>query len=80
LIKPRASSESIIRGESKMDRYKITFTTSSGDSEEREIGCDSDAQAAEYAQANAHGRRALVYATEGRLVHDSQTVHEEEPR
>jgi hypothetical protein len=61
-----------------MDRYKITFTTSSGDSEEREIDCDSDAQ------ANAHGRRALVYATEGRLVHDSQTVHEavheEEPR
>ena len=29
-----------------MDRYKITFTTSSGDSEEREIDCDSDAQAA----------------------------------
>lgn len=57
-----------------MDRYKITFTTSSGDSEEREIDCDSDAQ------ANAHGRRARVYASNGRLVHDSQTVQEEEPR
>jgi hypothetical protein len=34
-----------------MDRYKITFTTSSGDSDEREIECDSDAQAAEYAQS-----------------------------
>ena len=63
-----------------MDRYKITFSTSSGDSEEREIDCDSDAQAAEYAQANAHGRRARVYAGDGRLVHDSHTVREEEPR
>ena len=62
-----------------MDRYKITFTTSSGDSEEREIDCDSDAQAAEHAQANAHGRRARVYASDGRLVHDSQTIQEEEP-
>jgi len=63
-----------------MDRYKITFTTLSGDSEEREIESDSDAQAAEYAQANAHGRRARAYARDGRLVHDSQTIQEEEPR
>ena len=63
-----------------MNRHKITFTTSSGDAEEREIDCDSDAQAAEHAQANAHGRRALVYASDSRLVHDSQTVQEEEPR
>jgi hypothetical protein len=63
-----------------MSRYKITFTTLSGDSDEREIDCDSDAQAAEYAQAHAHGRRVRVYAADGRLVHDSQTVQEEEPR
>jgi hypothetical protein len=37
-------------GKSKMNRYKITFATSSGDSDGREIDCDSDAQAAEYAQ------------------------------
>jgi hypothetical protein len=71
-------NKAIITGKSKMNRYKITFTALSGESDERGIECDSDAQAAEYAQANAHGRRARVYATDGRLVHDSQTVQEEE--
>jgi hypothetical protein len=62
-----------------MSRYKITFTGLSGDSEDREIDGDSDAQATEYAQAHAQGRRARVYAADGRLVHDSQTLQQQDP-
>jgi hypothetical protein len=70
----------LLKERTKVNRYKITLITSYGDSEEREIEYDSDAQAAEYAQANAYGQRPRVYSSDGRLVHDSQTLQEQEPR
>ena len=51
-----------------MNRYKITFTSISGLTDDRAEEFFSDAQAIAYAQANARGRRAQVYADDGRLV------------
>ena len=57
-----------------MNRYKITFTSLSGLTDDRAEEFFSDAQAIAYAQANARGRRAQVYADDGRLVYDSRKV------
>ena len=48
-----------------MNRYKITFTSISGLTDDREEEFFSDAQAIAYAR----GRRAQVYADDGRLVY-----------
>lgn len=63
-----------------MPRYKITFTTLFGYTDEREEEFTGDGPAIAYATVHARGRRAQVNDLAGRLIHDTRKVTgEDEP-
>jgi hypothetical protein len=54
-----------------MNRYKITFSTLFGYTDDREETFATDDQAIGYATAYAKGRRAQVYDQAGRQIHET---------
>jgi hypothetical protein len=57
-----------------MNRYKITFSTLFGYTDDHEETFATDDQAIGYATAYAKGRRARVYDQAGRQIHDNRKV------